>query len=146
MTRPAVNPWREAIERAQVEGGGLLNLDLVRRSDLPRLRAAASAGDADAADLLRIAANALRRIPGNLIAEAEQCAACAAALPPRQHVIAIIRGATDDPQSSAVLALALCPRCDAAPGAAGAAATAVVRLGVPNLRPIRTTHPTGGRA
>ena len=149
MTRPATDATdclRETVKHLQTESGGLLHLDTVRRSDLPRLRAVASAGDGDAADLLRVVVNALRRTDGTPVAVAMQCVACSAALPPRHIAIAVARPATDNPQHNLVMALALCRLCATTPGIAGEAATQALRLVWPGLRPVKTTHPQGGRA
>lgn len=136
-------PWGEAVKRLHVEAGGLLNLDVVRRSDMPRLLGAALAGDADAADLVRLVSDALRSIEDAAAAESKQCACCAGELPTKRFALVIARPAVDDPQQGMVLAI--CPRCGATPGGIKAAATQALRSIWPDVREVQITNP-GGRA
>ena len=143
MSGAAANPWLELVEQLRAAGGGLFDLHVVRWAGMRRLRAAALAGNAEAADLFRVAGDALRCIADSPVTESKECAACSAALPPRHFAIAIARPATAYPQQSVAMALAVCSRCDATPGAIGAAATAVLNLGLPSARADRATHLRG---
>ena len=137
-------PWHEAVMRLHIEAAGLLNLDVVRRIDMPHLVSAALTGDADAADLVRLVSDALRGIEDAPAAESKQCARCAAELSGGRFALVIAKPAVSDPQRH--LVMAICPRCGTSPGGIKAAATAALRLIWPDVREVRITHGEGGRA
>ncbi len=141
--RPSAS-WHEAVERLHVEAAGLLDLTVVRRSDMPHLIGAALSGDAGAADLMCLVSDALRGIENAPAAESKQCARCAGGLPGRRFALVIAQPAVSDPQQHMVMAI--CPRCGTSLGGIKAAATAALRLIWPDVREVRITPGAGGRA
>ena len=135
---------QEGVQRVHNEAGGLLRLQVIRRSDLPGLALDALAGDAEAAELLRQAQDTAAAIEAAPRHRLMLCGSCPRGLRDRKYAIVIARPACADPTTA--LAMAICPRCGPTPGAIQAAARVALRAIWPELRDIQVTHPEGGQA
>jgi hypothetical protein len=133
----------EGIAALHDEAGGMLTLDVILHTDVPRLAAAALDGCQDTARLLIALGSALRQIgaaPANSPAE---CGCCGAALRPGRFAIVIARPNICDPVHG--LGTAICTRCGPTRGAVRAAGVRAVKLIWPNARPV-TIHGAAGHA
>jgi len=133
----------EGITALHDEAAGMLTLDVILYTDVPRLAATALDGCQDTVRLLIALGSALRQIgaaPANSPAE---CGCCGAALRPGRFAIVIARPNICDPVHG--LATAICTRCGPTRGAVRAAAVRAVKLIWPNARPV-TIHGAAGHA
>ncbi len=111
--------WAAGVQRLHDEAAGIVHLDEVRQTDMPRLVVAGLNGSVEAGRLLLAVTDALRRIQG---------------------------APADTPMECASYGKALKGRCGPTVGAIKAAATRSLRSIWPYVRPIEVTHPKGGRA
>ncbi len=135
---------QEGIQRVNDEASGLLMVQVVQQSDLPSLILDMLAGIADAAQLLRMANDAVASIRAAPRRKPTLCSTCPRALLGTRFSIILARPACDDPTQA--LALAICPKCGPDYDAIQAKATVALSRIWPNLRPVTITHPNGGRA
>lgn len=135
---------QEGIQRVNDEAGGLLELRVIQQSDLRSLILDMLAGSADAAQLLRMANDAVTSIQAAPRRKPALCGACPRTLLGKRFSIILARPACDDPTQA--LALAICPTCGPDYDAIQAKATVALSRIWPNLRPVTVTHPEGGRA
>ncbi len=135
--------WVKGITALHDEAAGMLALDVILHTDVPRLAAAALDGCQDTARLLIAVGSALRQIgaaPANSPAE---CGCCDAALRPGRFAVVIARPNTCDPVHG--LGTAICTHCGPTRGAVRAAAVRAVKLIWPNARPV-IIHDKAGHA
>ena len=135
--------WAENIQVLHHEAGGMLTLDVLLCSDMPRLTVAALAGCQDTSRLLIALGSALRQIGAAPASSPPLCGCCGAALRPGKFAIVIARPDTCDPVNG--MATAICTRCGMTRGAVKAAAIRAVKLLWPDARPV-TIHGTAGHA
>ena len=135
---------RDGIQKINDEAGGLLELQVVQRTDLPALILDALAGSAEAAQILRQINQALHNIEAAPRRKPMLCGCCPRPLRHGQYSIIIARPACDDPSQG--LALAICNTCGPDRDAIDAKAVAALVRIWPNVRPVAVTHPVGGRA
>ncbi len=139
-----MSAFRDGIQKVNDEAGGLLELQVVQRTDLPALILDALAGSAEAAQLLRLTNQALHNIQTASRRKPMLCGCCPRALRHGQYSIIIARPACDDPLQG--LALAICNTCGPDRDAVDAKAVAALVRIWPNVRPVAVTHSDGGRA
>ena len=132
------------VQRVNDEAGGVLRLQVIRRSDLPGLALDALAGDAEAAELLRQAQDTAAAIEAAPRHRLMLCGSCPRGLRDRKYAVVLARPGCDDPTMA--LAMAICLRCGPTPGAIQAAARVALRRIWPDLRDLQVSHPEGGRA
>lgn len=130
--------------RIHDEGGGAVELVVVRQTDALDMLGDAMAGNARAAGLLRATNDALGRIAAAPRRFPMLCAACPRPLKPGRYAIVLAVPARSDPTTA--IGLAVCQHC--AIGIADIRAKAAIGLRRiwPDLRPITVTHPRGGQA
>lgn len=133
---------RDGIQRFHAEAGGLLELQVIQRADLPALILEALAGSAEAAQILRLTNQALHNIQAAPRKKPALCGCCPRALRHGQYAVIIARPACDDPSQG--LALAICTKCGPDHDAIQVAARVALARIWPNLRPVTITHPIGG--
>ena len=135
---------REGVTEVSHQSGGLLSVVPVLLADLPHLAADALLGDPKAGQLLGAAMDALRRLDAAPRRSQPLCASCPRMLRPGRYNLALVMPECDDP--TRMLALGVCRHC--ATDAAGVMAKASESLHRiwPDLRPVKPTHASGGRA
>ncbi len=133
---------RDGIQRVNDEAGGLLELQVIQRTDLPALILDAVAGSDEAAQTLRLVNDTVASIQAAPRRRRMLCGACPCELRGGRFSIIIARPARDDPTQG--LSLAICRKCGPDFDAIQAkAAVALARIW-PNLRRVTITHPGGG--
>lgn len=135
---------QEGIQRVSDEAGGLLELQVIQRTDLPALMLDALAGSSEAAQTLRLANNAVTSIQAAPRRKPMLCGCCPRALRGGRYAVVLARPARDDAAQG--LAMAICTKCGPDFGAIQAAATVALRRIWPDLRSITITHSKAGRA
>lgn len=135
---------RDGIQRVNDEAGGLLELQVIQRTDLPALILDALAGSSEAAQTLRLVNDTVANIQAAPRRRRMLCGACPRGLHGGRFSVIIARPACDDPAQG--LAMAICTKCGPDFDAIQVkAAVALARIW-PNVRPVTVTHPEGGRA
>ncbi len=135
---------RDGIQRVSDEAGGLLDLQVVQRTDLPALILNALAGSSEAAQTLRLVNDTVANIQAAPRRKPMLCGCCPRTLRGGRYAVIIARAACDDPTQG--LAMAICTKCGPDFGAIQAKATVALARIWPNVRPVAVTHPDGGRA
>lgn len=145
MSAPAADPeWAAGVQRLHDEAAGVVHLDVVRQTDMPRLILAGLGGNVEAGRLLLAVTDALRRIQCAPADAPMECACCGKALKASRYSIVVVQPAVNDPADR--MTMAICGRCGPTVGAIKAAATRSLQSIWPNVRPIEITHSEGGRA
>ncbi len=137
------SPLAEGIARVHDEAAGMLALDVILYTDVPRLAAAALDGCQDTARLLIALGSALRQIGAAPANNPAECGCCGAALRPGRFAIVIARPNICDPVHG--LGTAICTRCGPTRGAVRAAAVRALQLIWPGARHV-IPHETAGHA
>lgn len=135
---------QDGVQRVNDEAGGLLELQVIQRTDLPALMLDALAGSSEAAQTLRLANDAVAGIQAAPRRRPMLCGCCPRALRGGRYAVVLARPARDD--AAQPLAMAICTKCGPDFGAIQAAATVALRRIWPDLRPITITHSKAGRA
>jgi len=104
-----VKALRDGIQRVSNEAASLLELQVIRRTDLPTLILDALAGSSEAAQTLRLVNDTVASIQAAPRRKPILCGACPCGLHGGQFSVIIARPACDDP--SAGLAMAICTKC-----------------------------------
>ncbi len=140
-SRAALHAGVEAVTR---ESGGLVELLVVRPTDIPDLLADVLLGDAEATGIFRMVSDTVTRIETAPKRAPMLCVACPRALR-KGYAICVAIPAKDNPRQA--IALAVCPRCgDNDRATISAKASEGLKKSWPDLRPVAQTHATGGRA
>ena len=139
-----MNALRDGIQRVNDEAGGLLELQVIQRTDLPALILDAVAGSNEAAQTLRLVNDTVASIQAAPRRRRMLCGACPRGLQGGRFSIIIARPARDDAAQG--LAMAICTECGPDFGAIQVAAQVALARVWPNVRPVTVTHPEGGRA
>lgn len=133
-SEPTRQKLKAELHTLRTEGGGMLELEVIRPSESAALLLYARAGSERARQTLTPVMSRL-------------CGSCPRAVRrDTRFSIVVAWPSCDDPTQA--LALAICKRCASDHNAiqAKAKATTALRRLWPNLTPVRLTHPDGGRA
>ena len=132
------------VEAVTAESGGMMEVAVVRPSDVPVLLGEALAGSEDAAMLLRLYGDTSARIDKAAGAGTPMlCVSCPRALQ-KGYSVAAALPRRDNPHHA--VAVAVCPRCGPDRAAIEAKAMQGFAKIWTGLRPIQLTHHDGGRA
>lgn len=136
--------WRNHVQQLQNEAGGCLSTQVITLDDVPLLLAGRLAGEPKARATLRIVNDTLRRIQSAPRHRPMLCGSCPRPLTRGKYSVVIARAARDEPQKG--LTFAICHRCGTTHATVEAAAVKALARIWPGTRPVRVTHPEGGRA
>ena len=135
---------REGVADVSRQSGGLLSVVPVLLADLPYLAADALLGDHEAGRLLGTAIDTLRRFDAAPRRSQPLCASCPRVLRPGRYNLALVMPECDDP--TRMLALGVCRHCATDAAGVMAKASESLRRLWPDLRMVKPTHASGGRA
>lgn len=136
--------WADGIRAVHDEAAGVLQVVVIRATDAVDLFSAALAGNAEAARLFRVVADASERIAASReTTRPALCASCPRTLRDNAFAFAVALPACDDPTNA--VALAVCRRCARSTDDIRRKATFALKQLWPEARPIEV-HPTAGRA
>jgi len=140
---PGTDTWRDAITQLHADAAGVLLLHIVHPHDAPGLLARAILGDAEAASLVRVVVDTIKRIETAATTAPMECGCCGRPL----HGGAVVCIAVAErPDSRSGLAFALCRKCTRDAAAVTAKAVKALQNLWPNGRLIELTHRKGGTA
>ena len=140
MTRPL--GLADCVEQLHEEAGGVLDVRIIRHTDVTSLLARVLAGDLEAFQVLSMAekvVEGIRRAPRR---RPMLCAACPGPLRNSRYAIALVLPARDDPTNG--LSFAICDKCGTSQSALERAAQTALQRIWPKLRKITVTHAGGG--
>ncbi len=131
----------ECIEQLHEDGGGVLDVRIIRHADVPSLLMRALAGDLEASQALSMAQRVIGGIQRAPRRRPMLCGACPGPLRNSRYAVALVLPARDNPTNG--LSFAICDRCGTSrPAIERAAQTALQRIW-PKLRRITVTHDGG---
>lgn len=141
----APDNWAAGVRRVSDEAAGLVALQVVMPEDVPELFGHALAGDSEAARLVGLVSQALRRIQEAPRDRAMLCGTCPKRLRGGRFAIVCAIPHRDDPREA--LTLGICRRCAVRHEDIVRTAGQALRRVWPDLRPLPgPIHPHAGRA
>ncbi len=141
----ATNPWHDGMQQAHAEAAGIFDVFVIGPESGPELLAAAILGDAHAAALLRAVTHAARQIDAAPRRKPALCLCCPRPIRDAAGTVFVVAEPHTDDASTAIGA-ALCGRCAAHSDLTAKVVDGFRRHLWPDARPVRVTHPEGGRA
>ena len=140
----ASQAWRDGMQAVHDEAAGVLSVEVVQMPDLPRIRGAALAGNADAQRVLQVVRHALQGIVEAPRRKPMLCGHCPRPLAGGRFSIVAAFPSRDD--ASRGLALAICDGCGGTRDQVMEKAVLALRRIWPDGRQVAVTDPQGGRA
>ncbi len=139
--------WRASMTAAlpaiAIQGGGALDIFVVRPIDAARLLGASLAGDADAARLMQVVSQTITNIESAPRRRPMLCGSCPRPLRRGYAVVAALPAVTCPSQG---LCFAICTHCGHTPVEIQEKAASTLRKVWPESRPFTVTHADPGNA
>lgn len=136
--------YTDGLARFESDASGMAELLIIRPSDALDILTDALAGDHQAGSIFRALSEAARSVEAAPRRKPMLCSCCPRPLRGSVFTFGLILPSRDDPSTG--LALGVCSHCAVERSDVRAKATEALRRLLPDLRPVTTTHPAGGRA
>lgn len=133
----------EGVQLVHEESGGLLDIRIVRNTDMPALLAQVLVRNAEASQIFTMVSRVVDGIQRAPRRRPMLCGSCPGPLRNGRFAVALALPARDDPKNG--LSFAICDRCGTSRAAMERAAHKALTRIWPDLRPIKITHNAGAR-